>query len=149
MTCCGIVVIWRRILAAPTSFSDPSGNRTGHRTPTATYAKSLADWPWSDSSKLCDRSWCQRIREWQQLFITNLSDNKLAGLWAEGALLRRSARDKSIRKLKIEGILKRYPEIGDRPTKALSSPPEGSIEPLKRFCRTPKGSFEPPLLGPK
>ena len=37
---------------------------------------------------------------------------------------------------KIEGILKRYPEIGDRLKRVLSNPPEGSIEPLKRFYRT-------------
>ena len=36
----------------------------------------------------------------------------------------------------IEGILKRYPEIGDRTKKVLSNPPEGSIEPLKSFYRT-------------
>ena len=47
----------------------------------------------------------------------------------------------------VEGILKRYPENGDRPKKVLSNPPEGSIEPLKRFYRTPKGSIEPPF-GP-
>ena len=48
----------------------------------------------------------------------------------------------------IEGILKRYPEIGDHPEKVLSNPPEGSIEPLKRLYRTPK-VLSNPLLGPK
>ena len=48
----------------------------------------------------------------------------------------------------IEGILKRYPEIGDRPKKVLSNTPEGSIEPLKRFYRTQKGSIQT-FLGPK
>ena len=42
----------------------------------------------------------------------------------------------------IEGILKRYPEIGDRPKKVLSNPPEGSIE-------TPKKVLSNPLWGPK
>ena len=28
----------------------------------------------------------------------------------------------------LQGILKRCPEIGDRPKKFLSNPPEGSIE---------------------
>ena len=49
----------------------------------------------------------------------------------------------------VEGILKRYPEIGDRPKKVLSNPREGSIEPLKRFYRTPKGSIEAPFFGPQ
>ena len=37
-------------------------------------------------------------------------------------------------------IFKRYPEIGDRPEKVLSNPPESSIP--------SKGSIEPPF-GPK
>ena len=40
----------------------------------------------------------------------------------------------------LEGISKRYPEIGDRPKKLLSNPPEGSIEPLQGFYRTPFGA---------
>ena len=48
----------------------------------------------------------------------------------------------------LEGILQWYPEIGDRPKKVLSNPPEGSIEPLKRFYRTLIGSIEPPF-GPQ
>ena len=44
-----------------------------------------------------------------------------------------------------KGILKRYPEIGDRPKMVLSSPPEGSTEPLKRFYGTRIGSIEPPF----
>ena len=48
----------------------------------------------------------------------------------------------------IEGILKRYPEIGDPPKKVLSNPPEGSIKPLKKSSIEPpfgpqKGSIEP------
>ena len=38
---------------------------------------------------------------------------------------------------KVEGIFKRFPEIGDCPKKVLSNPSEGSIEPQKRFYRTP------------
>ena len=44
----------------------------------------------------------------------------------------------------LEGILKRYPEIGDCPKKVPSNPPKGSIEPF----RTSKGSIEPPF-GPR
>ena len=64
----------------------------------------------------------------------------------------------------VEGVLKRYPEIGDRHKKVLSNLPEGSIEPpkkvlSKRFYRTleglqnhRQGSIEPftsnpPILG--
>ena len=51
--------------------------------------------------------------------------------------------------LSVEGILKRYPEIGHRPTKVLSNPPEDSIEPLQNHRQ---GSIEPfasnpPFLG--
>ena len=49
----------------------------------------------------------------------------------------------------VEGIFKRYPEIGDRPKKVLSNPPGGSIEPLKWFYRTPEGSIEPPFRPQK
>ena len=48
--------------------------------------------------------------------------------------------------LSPRGILKRYPEISDRPKKVLSNPPEGSFEPLQRFYRIPKGHIEP-LFG--
>ena len=40
----------------------------------------------------------------------------------------------------LEGTLKRYPEIGDRPKKAISNPPQGSFEPL---FGPHKGSIEP------
>ena len=48
---------------------------------------------------------------------------------------------------KAEGISKRYPDIGDRPKRVLSNPPEGPIEPLQKFYRTRFGSIEPPF-GP-
>ena len=38
----------------------------------------------------------------------------------------------------MEGVSKRYPEIGDRPKKVLSNRPKGSIEPLKMFYLTPR-----------
>ena len=41
----------------------------------------------------------------------------------------------------LEGILKRYPEIGDCPEKVQSNPPKGSIKPLEGFYRTPQGSI--------
>ena len=41
----------------------------------------------------------------------------------------------------IEGVLKRYPEIGDHPNMARY------VEPLKRCYRTPQGSIESPF-GP-
>ena len=40
-----------------------------------------------------------------------------------------------------EGVLKRYLDIGDRPKKVQSNPPNGPIEPLTRFYRNP---FWPP-----
>ena len=42
--------------------------------------------------------------------------------------------------LYVEGVLKRYPRISDRPKKVLSSPPKGSIKPPREFYLTPKGS---------
>ena len=49
----------------------------------------------------------------------------------------------------VEGILKRYPEIGGRPKKVLSNPPEGSIEPIEEGSIEPQeGSIEPPF-GPQ
>ena len=53
------------------------------------------------------------------------------------------------RMLVVEGILKRFPEIGDLPKKGPSNPREGSIEPLEGFYRTPKGSIEPPFRPQK
>ena len=51
----------------------------------------------------------------------------------------------------LEGILKQYPEIGNRPIRVLSNPPEGSIEPLKRFYQTPfwptKRFYRTPVKG--
>ena len=44
--------------------------------------------------------------------------------------------------LRIEGILKRYPEIGERPKKVLWNTPTGSIEP-------PEEVLSSPLLAPK
>ena len=47
----------------------------------------------------------------------------------------------------IQGVLKRYPEISDRPEKVLSNPPEGSIETSTVSIYppppNPKGSIEP------
>ena len=46
--------------------------------------------------------------------------------------------------LNSKRILKQYPEIGDRPKKVLSNPPDGSIEALKGFYRTlVRGTSEP------
>ena len=53
-------------------------------------------------------------------------------------------RDRPHFPLFLEGILEQYPEIGDCPKKALSNPPESSIEPLQKFYRTlVRGTSEP------
>ena len=49
----------------------------------------------------------------------------------------------------LEGILKRYPEIGDRPKRVLSNPPEGSIETLKVSIEPQKVLSNPVLCPPK
>ena len=38
----------------------------------------------------------------------------------------------------VEGVLKRYPDIGDHPDKVLSNPPKGSIEPLQKALSNPR-----------
>ena len=43
---------------------------------------------------------------------------------------------------------RRYPEIGDRPKKVLSNPPEGSIEALKGLS-SPKRVYRTPFWAPK
>ena len=49
----------------------------------------------------------------------------------------------------IEGVSKRYPEIGDRPKKGSSEPSTDSIEPLQRFYLNPAGSIESPIAPEK
>ena len=56
----------------------------------------------------------------------------------------------------IEGVLKRYPEIGDHPNKFLSNPPQSSIESSKRFYPSPqkvlsnsKRFYRTPFSSPK
>ena len=46
----------------------------------------------------------------------------------------------------LEGVLKRYPEIGDHPNKVLSNPSRGSIEPLQI---EPQKVLSNPLLAPE
>ena len=51
-----------------------------------------------------------------------------------------------------EGTLKRYPEIGDRPEKVVSNPPEGSIEvnqTPKKVLSNPKRFYRTSFWAPK
>ena len=49
----------------------------------------------------------------------------------------------------LGGILKRYPEIGDRPQKVLLNPLEGSIKPLKKVLSNPKRFYRTLFWAPK